>query len=389
MKILKKAAAAALAAGLLVTATSCADTTWSYKDDKNTLPIGAYIYYMTGAYSYAQQTAQSEVEVTTDAEGATEATEAVDVMTSKIKDENGDKEITGKEYILNTADKSCKSLLYTLKKFDDLGLKLTADEQTQIDNLASQSWVYNGKSYERFGISQDSYKLAYAEFNVKYEDVFKAMYNKGGEKEVSDSDLQKYYTTEYVDYSYLPMNLYTTEESTDESSDSSAAATKALSDDEIKKAKEKFEGYSKQLNDGSKTFEDIDAEFMKDQGASTSSAATNQEILDQSSAPADIITAVKDLKNKQSKVITVGEGDSAVMYLVYRGDINDYVDNLKNEDTRYTVLTKMKSEEFNDYMDEQAEKYEVQKNDSAMSTYTPEELEKKMKELQAENSSAA
>lgn len=383
MKIVKKAVAAALAAGMIMTAAAgCADTSWSYKDDKNTLAIGTYIYYMTGAYSYAQQTAQADVEVTTDAEGVTQPTEAVDVMSAKIKDQD-DKEVTGKDYMLKTAEQSSKTLLYTLKKFDELGLKLTDTQQTQIDSLASQGWTYSGSSYEKLGVSESSYKLAYAEFSTKYEAVFKALYSKGGEKEVSDDDLKKYYTTEYVDYSYIPINLYKTVEATD---DTSSTKTEALSEDEIKKIQSTFDGYANQLNKGEKTFDEIDKAFMEYQSLDASTAVSNQEILDNSSAPADIVTAIKELKNNNAKVITVGEGNTAVMYLVYRGDITSKTSNLDDENTRYSVLTNMKKDEYNDYMDEQAGKLEVQTNEAALNQYTPEEIEKKLNELKSSNS---
>lgn len=386
MKILKKAVAAALAVGMLATATGCSDTSWSFKDDKTTLSIGTYIYYMAGAYSYASQSAQADVEVTTDAEGATEATEKVDVMTAKIKD-NDENEVTGKDYILNTAEQSCKTLIYTLEKFDELGLKLSDSEQTQIDTIAAQGWTYSGSAYESVGVSEASYKLAYAEFSTKYEAVFKALYGKGGEKEVTDDQLKEYYTSNYVDYSYIPINLYKTAESSDESSDSTSTTTEALSDDEIKKITDTMNGYKDQLNKGEKTFDEIDKAFMEYQSLTDSTATTAQEILDKSSAPADIIDKVKELDNKKADVITVGEGNTAVMYLVYRGDINDKVSNLDDEDTSYTVLTNMKKDEYNDYMDEQANKLDIQTNDAALNKYTPEELEKKMNELSSSSES--
>ena len=386
MKILKKAVAAALAVGMLATATGCSDTSWSFKDDKTTLSIGTYIYYMAGAYSYASQSAQADVEVTTDAEGATEATEKVDVMTAKIKD-NDENEVTGKDYILNTAEQSCKTLIYTLEKFDELGLKLSDSEQTQIDTIAAQGWTYSGSAYESVGVSEASYKLAYAEFSTKYEAVFKALYGKGGEKEVTDDQLKEYYTSNYVDYSYIPINLYKTAESSDESSDSTSTTTEALSDDEIKKITDTMNGYKDQLNKGEKTFDEIDKAFMEYQSLTDSTATTAQEILDKSSAPADIIDKGKELDNKKADVITVGEGNTAVMYLVYRGDINDKVSNLDDEDTSYTVLTNMKKDEYNDYMDEQANKLDIQTNDAALNKYTPEELEKKMNELSSSSES--
>ena len=125
---------------------------------------------------------------------------------------------------------------------------------------------------------------------------------------------------------------------------------------------------------------------MEYQSLDASTAVSNQEILDNSSAPADIVTAIKELKNNNAKVITVGEGNTAVMYLVYRGDITSKTSNLDDENTRYSVLTNMKKDEYNDYMDEQANKLDVQVNEAALNQYTPEEIEKKLNELKASNS---
>lgn len=388
MKIAKKAVAALLATGILASATGCSDTSWSYKDDKYTLSIGTYIYYMAGAYSYAQSeaTSSSSTEAATNADGTTEATEAVDVLGATISDDD-ENETTGRDYILNTAEQGCKTLLYTLEKFDELGLSLTSGEQDEVDNLATQGWSYSGSAYETLGVSKDSYSLAYAEFSAKYEAVFKALYGEGGEMEVTDDELKEYYTSNYVDYSYIPINLYKTVESTDDDSDSSSSTTEALSDDEISAIQDQMDEYSEQLSNGDKTFDEIDEAFMEWQSLDSSTATTSQELLDSSSAPQDIIDAVKELENNKATVITVGEGNTAIMYLVYRGDISEHTSNLDDENTSYSVLTNMKRDEYNDYMDEQGSKLEVEVNEAALGRYTPEELENKMKEIEAQSSS--
>lgn len=206
--------------------------------------------------------------------------------------------------------------------------------------------------------------------------------------EVTDDELEEYYTSNYVDYSYIPINLYKTAESTDDDSDSSSSTTEALSDDEIKEIQDQMDEYSEQLSNGEQTFDEVDEAFMEWQSLDSSTATTAQELLDNSSAPQDIIDAVKELENNKATVITVGEDDTAIMYLVYRGDINEYTSNLDDEDTRYSVLTNMKKDEYNDYMDEQGSKLEVEVNEAALGRYTPEELENKMKELEAQSASS-
>lgn len=393
MKIVKKAITLALAAGFLAASTGCADTSWSYKSDKTTLAIGTYIYYMSGAYGSAKNDVESATkEPTTNDKGETQATEAVNVMTEKIKDkDDNNKEIVVRDYITKTAEKNCKRLIFILEKFNQLGLKLTSEQQAQIDAMTSQSWAYSNKLFGKLGVAKESYKIT-NEFNVKREAIFNAMYNKGGEKAVSDDELKQYYTSTYVDYSYIPINLYKTKQSDNKTSDSANSSTTtsgdnndALSDGEIKKIKDTMNGYKDSLNQGKKDFSEIDKEFMKYQKLEESTAKTAQETLDDSTAPKDIIEAVKKLGNNKAEVIEVGENKSSkVMYLVYRGDINKKVDDLKNDSTRSTVLTKMKDDEFTKYIDEQANKLNIQKNDAALNKYTPEETEKKIKEFEAE-----
>ena len=76
------------------------------------------------------------------------------------------------------------------------------------------------------------------------------------------------------------------------------------------------------------------------------------------------------------------------MYLVYRCDITAKTGNLDDENTRYSVLTSMKKDEYNDYMDEQAQKLDVQTNEAALNQYSPEEVEKKLNDLKADSSSS-
>lgn len=81
---------------------------------------------------------------------------------------------------------------------------------TGMSAYASQGYVMPmKKQYEKYGVSLDSFAYCTTLYNTKYEALFKAVYGKGGSKEVSDADLTKYFKENYTDYSYLPVNLYT------------------------------------------------------------------------------------------------------------------------------------------------------------------------------------
>ena len=365
MKTSKKILALALAMGMFAAiATGCADESWSYKDDLNTLSAGTYIYYMSGGYSYAANQVSS-------ANSSSSSTESVDVLTQTIKDQD-DKEINAQDYVLREADLACKNLLNTDRLFAERKLKLTEDEVNAAQSNTDSMWNYYGKTYEKMGISKESFYNAEYLFAAKYNAIFKSIYGIGGEKAVSDDEIKDYFVKNYTDYAYLPLNLYKSEESSDSSSGTTSGTTSvALSDEEIKKAKADFDDYAKLINNGKNTFDEIDKIFMKDQGLEESTAVKNTEVLDDSSIGDELKKALKDLDEGKATVIQVGKDTTAVLYLVYKGDINEAAKNVFDDTQRTAVLKKMKFEEFQDDMEAQAKDYKCEKNDAVINKYQP------------------
>ena len=361
MKTSKKILALALAMGMFAAvATGCADESWSYKDDLNTLSPGTYIYYMSGGYSYAASQVSS-------ANSSSSSTESIDVLTQKIKDQD-DKEINAQDYVLREADLACKNLLNTDRLFAERKLKLSEEEETAAQSNADTMWSYYGKTYEKMGISKDSFYNAEYLFAAKYNAIFKSIYGIGGEKAVPDDDIKDYFIKNYTDYAYLPLNLYKSEESSDSSTGTTSVA---LSEEEIKKAKADFDDYAKLINDGKNTFDEIDDIFVKEQGLEKSTAVKNTEVLDDSSIGDELKKAIKDLDNGKATVIQVGKDTTAVLYLVYKGDINKAAENVFNDTQRTNVLRKMKFEEFQNDMEAQAKDYKCEKNEAVVNKYQP------------------
>lgn len=116
MKTTKKLLALALAMGMLTVSAGCADQSWSYKDDMNTLSIGTYIYYMSGAYGYASNQVSSAQTESATQSGTEAATEAVDVLTQEIENPDGDK-VNAQDYILQEAENACKNPFKYRKAF--------------------------------------------------------------------------------------------------------------------------------------------------------------------------------------------------------------------------------------------------------------------------------
>lgn len=369
MKTISKMLTILLAVGLLLSATSCADVTWSYKDTKNTVSIGTYIYYMSGAYGYAQNQLTTKAQEKADPSKPTEPTDPYDLFNQKIEDKNGDK-VNAREFIIKEAEKACKNLLSVNKTFDDLGLKLTDTQIEAAQKNTNDAWMYYGKNYEKLGIAKESFYQAEYLFAAKYEEIFKATYEKGGSKEVAEDDIMDFYLDEYTSYSYYPVNLYESKPS----EDGQTSVSSALKDDEIKKIKDDLNKGAKEINSGDKTFEEFTKEYNKANKITTDPTVTNAEVLADSSIGEEIKKAIEKLENNEASTITVGKDSSAVMYVVYKGDIKDTVKDDFAKTTSYSVLQKMKAEEFGDDMQKLAENYKCEKNEAAINKYQPEML---------------
>ncbi len=360
MKILQKSVAAVAAALIVGSALAgCTqatifgsypqDLSWSYKDDASTLSIGGYIYYNYSAFTAASQKVENGTG---------------DFLDQKLKNDDG-KEVTAKEYIDQVTEDACKNYIYVNKVFKDKKLSLTAEEISSYKKNADSYWTYYKTVFEKLGVSKDSFVSAGYENSAKLEAIFKSIYGEGGEKEVSTADMQKYYEDNYVNYSYLSVPLY------DTSTDSNNQSTNTKkSDADIKKIKSNLEKYAADINNGTSYADEVKV-YMKDYNIQSDPTISATNILKNAGLGEDIEKAIESLKDGQAKYITVGEGgDSATCYLIYRGNIKDESKKLaSDENTKYSVLVNMKSEEFQKDMKEQAKNVKCEVNTAAIEKY--------------------
>ncbi len=341
---------------------------WAYKTDSQTLDIGVYIYSLDVAY----QQAQSYAEELDDYDETTS-----DWLDLEITDDDGNTEVA-RTWIKNEAKKMCLSYLVLDEQLEKYGATLDEDTLASADEQAETYWnvgQYADYGYimpmsddlEPYGISLDSFAYCTTEYSTKYEALFKALYEEGGDKEVTDSELTDYFTENYADYSYFSIDLY--ESTTDESGDSS---TVALSDEEIEALTNELDGYAEELNSGT-SYDDMIAEYMEANELESDPSTSNVEVLEDSSIGDELVEALGELGSNEAATVKVGDDDSAVYYLIYKRDINDDIDDYINDETsRENVLASMKSDEFADYIDELAESFECEENTSVIDKYKPE-----------------
>lgn len=371
MKPFKNVAAVLLAAVMIVLSAGCTPISlskeWSYRYGDDELSIGVYIYSLYQAYSQAQSYAESNENYSTDKS----------FMDLEITDDDGNTAVA-KDWILNEADKITKSLLALDNELARLNVKL---EQATIDeakSTAQSTWdtgIYAAYGYfdpmseklEPYGISFDSFYVSSYEAMAKQSCLFNALYAKGGEKEVSDAELTDYFTENYTDYSFFPVNLYTTD-----TDDEGNSVNTALSDDEKAKVEDELNGYVKDIVSG-KTFDDVLSAYMDANSITDDPSQKGIEILEDSTIGDDIKDKLADMKEGTAETLQVGDGDTAQLYFVYKGSIKNDVDDYINDATnRASVLSSMKSDEFNEYLDKLTEELEPEINTAQVNKYDPD-----------------
>lgn len=350
-----------------VLATGCSmGKEWSYKTSDKELAIGVYIYCLDLAY----QQAQTKAKELDDYDGTNDKW-----LDLEITDDDGNTAVA-RQWIKDDAQKKCLNFLAVEKGMKDEGASVDEATQQAADEQAKTYWNVGqyanygyimpmSKELEPYGISYDSFRYCTSQYSVNYSALFAKLYGEGGSQEVSDSELEEYFIENYVDYSYIPVQLY--EASTDEAGESTNVA---LSDEKIADYTAELEGYVKDINDG-KSYDDVVSAYTEKHELSQSPAVDNTEQLESVSAGDQIKDALKDLGNNNAVTVKVGEGDTGMLYLVYKRNSADSAkDYLESETNRAGVLNTMKKDDFEDYLKKIVEDLDYEKN-SAVDGYDP------------------
>ena len=146
------------------------------------------------------------------------------------------------------------------------------------------------------------------------------------------------------------------------------ATSTALSDDEKKKITDELTGYVNSINDG-KAYADVVEEYMKANNVTENPSKDNVEFKDDFSACDEVKAAYDKLQTGKASLVTVGQDTTATLYVVYKKDIK--ADAAKHvSENRASVLSKMKTDDFDAYLKQLVEKLEYEKS-PAVDKYDP------------------
>lgn len=324
--VMKKVCAAVLAGAVCLSFAGCyseGKTIAATKGD-DTMPIGSYIYYLNSAYSEAMS------KVSTDEE----------VLKATIEDKDA------KTWIEDRAMNYLNAYYYVSDKFDELGLELSDEDKETITGSTDSMWSYYKTSMEEMGIAKESFNKAYSEYGVKYQKIMKAMLSEGGELAVSDDELKSYFTENYYSYEYFNVSLTKTD---DEGNNTN------MTDEEKTETKTALEKYIQKINAGDITVSEAAEEYAEKNlgGADNSTYYEPEPVLADNMLEA-IRTAIESVEDNKAALAETTSG----YYVVRRLPIADkFEEKNSDEDQRFSLVSGMKSEEFSEYVLNQAKEY--------------------------------
>lgn len=361
MSLMKKVSAAAAAAVITLSLSSCgSDTTWGAEIDGTRLRAGIFIYFQSNAVSEAGQYL---------GEGET------DVLDITIEDK------PSKDWINDEAIEDMREYAAVEKKFAELGLAFENNEEKAASNTVDQWWEYVGEYFESIGVSKQSYYDVVLN-SQKRAAIFDYYYADGGEKAVSDEDIKNYLLENNARIKFIRMELKDGEGNLLKSD--GKAELKKMAEDYIERAKggESFEAIEDEYNEyyanlvaeASGTAADEGADVPEDTetaGEETERISYGTIVSKDSAIPsAKVAETVFDGSLNVGDYTIVEEDE--VWYIVHRIDLFEdpsYLDSQKD-----SVRREMKGDEFDAAVSSWTEGQNVTVNEAAVKRYKLEKL---------------
>ena len=388
MKFAKRVVAALIAAILAFSMVACheaKEVVASYDDIEIT--GGMYLAMLLEADGTARTLADEQNETDT----------AIDDY-GKVKIKTDDGEVKYYDYVKDEAKKLIRQFIATATLSDEYKVTLSDEDKAGLDAYISYIWdTYGyGVMYEENGVGRSSYTEYLKNSGYLRGNLFEAIYGKEGKTPVKEEELKKYMNENYCIANIISEPLSSTDEN---------GNTFTLTEDEQKDLLGKLNAYADRLTKGDADFETIyhehsgtehkdedtadttdteDAADSTDTADTTSSDAETTE--DEDAAPTQLdshatllsseetgsesenFDEIYKMKTGEVKVI---QGEDAYT-LVVKGDIAADPYYLYSLDD--TLRQLIKSDEFNNMLDEEGGKLDIKYNEGEISYLSPKKI---------------
>lgn len=380
---LKRTLTTALCGAMILSAAGCgANTRTALTVDGEELNAGIYIYYQMSALGDAQEKLgeeQPDLDM---------SAEDFDITAYSVEGTNVS------EWVKNKAIEQCRKYVAINKKFDELGLSLTADENSEINDYVSELWteenvyaqyIYGvdiiGEYYEQYGIGEQSFKSIYA-MSYKQDKIFDALYGEGGSLEVSADELKANVVENYALVKYIEI-----EEGYD-AEEYCAMLDAGKSFSEMKQAYDtavELAQIEADMAEAEENGEQYAGTYPEELVVAASEESELETVIkkDSDDPSEDFVSAVFAMNNGDNKVIaesnetTDADGNNVTTVTFYVASKLDITENEEVLDSYCdTVLHEQKDEEFDASIEAEASGLSVTENADAIKRYTVKNLMK-------------
>lgn len=260
------------------------------------------------------------------------------------------------KWVKNRALELCKNYALYEILAQKLGITLDDEETSYATQMTDMYWNYGlSDVYQQNGVSYNTYLNVNKNSQLSSK-VFEAVFGKGGEKEADE--------TKVIEAMYENFEIANIIE----------IDTSEMEDDETTHSKEMLEDYVKEMNAG-KSFEDIYIEFngLEDH---THEADSDAPIERHATLIGSSDTSYSDSDFSDIKKMAVGEiqilDNNDMLRLVQRCDIT--ADDYYKEHLYGTVLNMLYDDDFDNYIAEFYDDYELTVNDFAVNRFKVKKL---------------
>jgi len=390
-----KSAALFLAASMLLGfigilgLSGCADTTYALSVSGTEVKAGEYIYAQLEA---AQEAVSKFKEENPD-------TDVSDSAFDYFKQELEGKKFT--DWVNDSAVDVCRERMACAELFDELGLTLTADDETEIRNNVESFWANTdiasagvgnygtlGEFFESSGIGKASLSTVLT-YQKKKEKVFHAYFDADGIEAVSESELRAKMAEEYARFRAIPIylsdgegNAITSEEGLKEIDGLAQSYVERLSagesfvvvqndyseyvDSLTPVAEEEETGETAETTDGEEAAVDAEAEAETD---------NDYDLAEKKGSPYYLTETEQEfLFGMDANTAAVYKGDT-YYYVIQRLDINEREDWFEN--ISESLLHEIKDATMIEKIRERADLVNVTLNQAAIKRYKPQTIAKK------------
>ena len=375
MSLKKKIISAVCVLGLTVSALtfsgcSSANVSTALTIDGREIPAGVYILYSGAAYGEAQtQFEEENPDIDTNADDFDFKAQTV-----------GGKSVV--EFVKEKTLEACKRYVAISKLYEEGGMTFTEkDTQDLADAVSAQwdcdltSWVsylpfakgYDtlGDYYEHIGVSKASLREFYNSNQFKASILFDSYYEKGGSREVADSEINTYIDENYVLTRYFTISLL---------DDDRVLIEDAAKLEELEKL---ADDYAKMLNDGT-AYKDVYDKYQSYLNPDKEDNADTSDTDEEETKDSDYNRVVnKEDKIPSTEFVEALFKQSKNTAEVFKAEENLYVvqklDILTESlnDTKYTdsyrsdALLGLKSDEFESILTDTYANYTAEMNNRA------------------------